>query len=1165
MRKLQIIFIILIISIYSSLLITDIYASEETAFESFKTGKDLYEKGDFDQAIEVLKKAIMEFESLKIPSGKINEGLYDSYLYMGLCYVGKGEEKNARELFRKAILINPTAKLDPDLFSPKVITLHTEVQASLRVELRVNSTPPGANVYIDDKLRGVTPLIISDLIAGDHVVKISRKDYQDWVSKISLFAGRSEEIRVTLSANLGSLSIISRPPGARVFINNQFRGVTPLSIDNMAEGEYSLNISREGFSEVTQKALIIAGKKTEIAVELPVNIGSIRVTSVPSGADVFLDGKSAGITPLIIKDISVGEHRVELKKSGFIDSTSRVLVEKDRVNDVNVVLSRTTGSFNIVSIPSGALILVDGVQKGLTPFKIDNIPAGDHQVKLTKDGYQDLETTITVIEKKVGELRVEMKRYTGSFEVKSIPAGAQVFIDGDLKGITPLVIDDISVGQHLLRLIKEGYIEATKTVTVAKEVKDTHEIELIAKDMTPPSIVHQPLSNVTRENPIVFKANVTDNQKVARVSVLLKKPEDTSFSTVRMLNIQGSLFEALMPQGFLSKINTFVYTIEACDNANNCVLSAQKEFPHIVKVSSLEPFTEGYVLDVSREKVTISLGSADGVNKGMVYYVFRTGKELRNPVSGELLQIEENLVGRLKIDTLLTKTSQGVMEESLLAVQVGDRIRTKPSIPVGFRAQSGLVRKIILQWNPNPEPEIKGYYIYRSSTMAGRYERFAELRGRDSTTYEDSKDMKEKQTYYYRVTAFNLLDRESTPSEVISAVTKGGPSPPGGLRAEGGKIREIALSWNIPSDPEVKGYAIFRSLSPDGNFEIINKISSRDTNSYADKGKGSDYLKDGTKYYYKIASINIFDAVGDISETVSATTKPIAPPVTGVNATSGLARKVLVKWDSHPDTDVKGYYVFSGAKPESMVQIGKISNREQNTFEDKGKESDGLKDSTTYFYKIAAYYSYSIFTNIQGNFSNIVSATTKAVPLITTGLKAENNQVKQVTISWNRNQEKDIKEYVVFRSKGATGDFSRIAVVKSEQNSYVDIKLDDGTIYRYRLKAIDADGLESPFSDIVSGSTKPIPSPPKGLTAVGGKGKITLTWSANPEKDIVNYNIYRKTWIGKEKIGNTSETTYEDQNLKPNRTNEYFIAAVDKDGLESERSETVKATTENIP
>ncbi len=50
--------------------------------------------------------------------------------------------------------------------------------------------------------------------------------------------------------------------------------------------------------------------------------------------------------------------------------------------------------------------------------------------------------------------------------VLSEPAGAAVYVDGDLKGATPVTLDDVAAGDHTVRLVKNGYLENSRMLAV---------------------------------------------------------------------------------------------------------------------------------------------------------------------------------------------------------------------------------------------------------------------------------------------------------------------------------------------------------------------------------------------------------------------------------------------------------------------------------------------------------------------------------------------------------------------------------------------------------------------------------------------------------------------------------------------------------------------------
>ena len=171
------------------------------------------------------------------------------------------------------------------------------------------------------------------------------------------------------------------------------------------------------------------------------------------------------------------------------------------------------------------------------------------------------------------------------------------------------------------------------------------------------------------------------------------------------------------------------------------------------------------------------------------------------------------------------------------------------------------------------------------------------------------------------------------------------------------------------------------------------------------------------------------------------------------------------------------------------------------------------------------------------------------------GLSAEERKVKAVPLSWKANPESDIAQYLVFRAEGTAGqDYSQIAKVQGK-TEYQDKELKDGVSYRYRIQAEDKDGLTSDFSEPVTVSTKPRPKSPEGVSGEFRDGRAELRWKAGPEADIAQYNIYEKRFLGREKIGSSTQASYSDATIGPGKSKTYVITSIDRDGLESDTSQ----------
>jgi len=138
--------------------------------------------------------------------------------------------------------------------------------------------------------------------------------------------------------------------------------------------------------------------------------GKIKISSVPSEARIFLDGREFGLTPYQSRDneIKAGtEHVLVLKKSGYADKIIRFSIQNRLLHDLGVVkLEIAQGQLSVLSNPSGAdVYLLDGRFLGKTPIEKVLLDIGEYTVLLRKNDFEDLKVDVKIEEEK--ETRVE--------------------------------------------------------------------------------------------------------------------------------------------------------------------------------------------------------------------------------------------------------------------------------------------------------------------------------------------------------------------------------------------------------------------------------------------------------------------------------------------------------------------------------------------------------------------------------------------------------------------------------------------------------------------------------------------------------------------------------------------------------------------------------------
>jgi len=381
-----------------------------------------------------------------------------------------------------------------------------------------------------------------------------------------------------------------------------------------------------------------------------------------------------------------------------------------------------------------------------------------------------------------------------------------------------------------------------------------------------------------------------------------------------------------------------------------------------------------------------------------------------------------------------------------------------PGTVSGLTAQAGLIRRVVLTWQPLTDPTVQGYRVLRQSEK-GTWEKIQNMAGREQSTFTDQ-GLGDMTTYAYQVITTYKDGKESPPSPTVTAITKGPPSKVQKLEAVSKQARKVPLSWTPVIEPEVKGYAVFRAAKGSGPFEKIALVEGRETSRFVDGEKRGFFgiatpLNDETRYYYKVQAVNIVDVHSEDSPMDNAVTKPVPEPVLGLQANQLEVKQVSLKWKAGEEEDIARYEVYRGRDGESVntrvLEVPALSTQAVDK---------GLQDGSGYYYRVRAVDK----DGLEGNFSNLASSVTKPVPVMPQGPKAvlEGNRVR---LTWQPNPEKDIAGYRVSQ-KSFFLFWEKVGEAPGTEYLYQGEFKKGKTLY-FRITAVDQTQLEGEPSEEV--------------------------------------------------------------------------------------------------
>jgi PEGA domain len=213
-----------------------------------------------------------------------------------------------------------------------------EASAPLTGQLDVRSDPPGARVKVDGHDAGVAPILVSNLQPGEHTV-VLQNDHGTVRHTVTIEPGLTAALVTPMAAGPASGWIsISAPFAMQVYERGELVGSTETDRIMVTAGSHEFQIVSEtlGF-RVTRHVNVTAGKVVPIGIELP--NGTVNINAVP-WAEVFVDGRVVGETPIGNLSLPIGPHEVVFRNPKYGERRQAVSVTAGGPVRVSVDMSK---------------------------------------------------------------------------------------------------------------------------------------------------------------------------------------------------------------------------------------------------------------------------------------------------------------------------------------------------------------------------------------------------------------------------------------------------------------------------------------------------------------------------------------------------------------------------------------------------------------------------------------------------------------------------------------------------------------------------------------------------------------------------------------------------------------------------------------------------------
>lgn len=228
--------------------------------------------------------------------------------------------------------------------------------------------------------------------------------------------------------------------------------------------------------------------------------GTYSITSDPTGADVIIQGKQIGVTPLLfIPDSTItAPFSIVISKPGYYDAFRNFteMIPKGNQKKVSITLIELPkfGKITVAGNPVGCQANLNGNNLVPLPYTFPSVPTGLHTITVSKTGYKSYINPEVVV-KPNEEISLQVTLIP-NYERKELvittsPPGSDIMVDGIYRGATmtdiALLIGPLNDGSHTVLARLSGYQDNTVTIKTRQDLSTNLELTMVSITAAPKS------------------------------------------------------------------------------------------------------------------------------------------------------------------------------------------------------------------------------------------------------------------------------------------------------------------------------------------------------------------------------------------------------------------------------------------------------------------------------------------------------------------------------------------------------------------------------------------------------------------------------------------------------------------------------------------------------
>lgn len=323
-------------------------------------------------------------------------------------------------------------------------------------------TPILSEVSVDGLAVRVGPRYLMRAGAAD--VNIAAAGYYPFTGTLDIDEAQAQTFAIELVPLPGFLDLdTGTVTGAKVSVDGEPVGTTPLQQLELAAGEHTLSIRKDRYEAIDTTVMIEGRSQSQaMSLELLPAWANVSFTTTPPGATVTIDGTDVGQTPLT-SEVLAGTHEVLVKLPAHKAWTDKLAVTARSDQTLPpITLEPADGLVLLRSTPSNASVTVGGVYQGQTPLELTLKPEQNHQLVFFLNGYQEARRQVRTSPDEESAVSVTLEPILSSVQISATPADAELFINGAPRGNANQSIELLAASQTI-EVRRDGYVPYTTT------------------------------------------------------------------------------------------------------------------------------------------------------------------------------------------------------------------------------------------------------------------------------------------------------------------------------------------------------------------------------------------------------------------------------------------------------------------------------------------------------------------------------------------------------------------------------------------------------------------------------------------------------------------------------------------------------------------------------